>query len=85
MADARAPSGGAGPPAGTKSKHSRGVNLNLADRAERAAKAKAVEQEQKKIAALELQLAGAKERAAKALAKVNELEAELAELQSEEG
>lgn len=50
-----------------------------------AAKAKAVEQEQKKIASLELQLAGAKERAAKALAKVNELEAELAELQSEEG
>ena len=44
MADARAPSGGAGPPAGTKSKHSRGVNLNLADRAERAAKAKAAEE-----------------------------------------
>ena len=49
-----------------------------------AAKAKAAEQEQKKVASLELQLAAAKERAAKALAKVNELEAELAELQSEE-
>ena len=50
-----------------------------------AAKAKAVEQEQKKIASLELQLAGAKERAAKALAKVNELEAELAALVLNEG
>ena len=50
-----------------------------------AAKAKAVEQEQKKIASLELQLAGAKERAAKAIAKVNELEAELAALVLNEG
>ena len=49
-----------------------------------AAKVKAEQAQQKKIDVVKLQLAGAIERRDKAAARVAELEAELAELQSEE-
>ena len=49
-----------------------------------AAQAKAAEAKQKKIDVVQLQLAAAIERRDKAAARVTELEAELAELQSEE-
>ena len=50
-----------------------------------AAKAKAEEQKQKKVDSLRLQMAAAVERRDKAGARIAELEAEYAELQSEEG
>ena len=50
-----------------------------------AAQAAALKQAEKKRAAVQLQLDAAIERRDKAIARVTELEAELAELQSEEG
>ena len=50
-----------------------------------AAKAKAEEQKQKKVDSIRLQMAAAFERRDKAEARIAELEAELAELKSEEG